>query len=87
VRKNPEGCRGQTSPVIIVSAHLLSAVCVNQVSPEPASLFYSPGLRTVPGCGRSGGGLGETLDAAAHAGLAQGRTSDAKPASILRGGG
>jgi hypothetical protein len=36
---------------------------------------------------RSGAGLGETLDAAPRAGLAQGRTSDAKPASILRGGG
>jgi hypothetical protein len=31
--------------------------------------------------------LGETLDAAPHAGLAQGRTSDAKPALILRAGG
>jgi hypothetical protein len=30
---------------------------------------------------------GDTLDAASHAGLAQGRTSDAKPALILRGGG
>ena len=30
--------------------------------------------------------MGETLDAAPHAGLAQGRTSDAKPGSILRGG-
>ena len=28
--------------------------------------------------------MGETLDAAPHAGLAQGRTSDTKPASILR---
>jgi hypothetical protein len=28
--------------------------------------------------------LGETLDAAPHSGLAQGRTSDTKPASILR---
>jgi hypothetical protein len=37
--------------------------------------------------GRSGAGLGETLDAAPHSGLAQGRTSDAKPASILRAGG
>ena len=34
----------------------------------------APGLR-----GRSGAGLGETLGAAPHAGLAQGRTSDAKP--------
>jgi hypothetical protein len=36
--------------------------------------------------GRSGAGLGETLDAAPHAGLAQGRTSDAKTGSILRSG-
>jgi hypothetical protein len=32
--------------------------------------------------GRSGAGLGDHLDAAPHAGLAQGRTSHAKPASI-----
>src|SRR4051794_28844975 len=31
--------------------------------------------------------LGDIPDAAPHAGLAQGRTSDAKPASILRAGG
>jgi hypothetical protein len=31
--------------------------------------------------------LGDALDAAPHAGLAQGRTSDTKPASILRKGG
>jgi catechol 2,3-dioxygenase-like lactoylglutathione lyase family enzyme len=31
--------------------------------------------------------LGDALDAASHAGLAQSRTSNTKPASILRGGG
>ena len=31
--------------------------------------------------------LGDIPDAAPHAGLAQGRTSDAKPGSILRTGG
>jgi hypothetical protein len=37
--------------------------------------------------GRSGAGLGDALDGAPDASLAQGRTSNTKPALILRGGG